>query len=167
MSRMSVGGGAPNVYAILRNKKTGKERIIPGHNLVTTNGDIWYAQKAGGSSAFTVVGMRLGVGTPSPAKGDNDVASFSAGGTHNTDAGYPKVSDDDADNSAYASVNSNTFRVSFGTGDANITNIREGAMVDSLSSPTKALCHFVFAANFTKTSSDTLKVFVNHNLLGS
>ncbi len=161
-----VGGGPPNVMAVLRNAKTGEERRVMGHNLVTDDGDAWYAQKAGGSSYFTVAGLRLGLGTPTPAKGDTDVASFLTGGTKAVDAGYPKVSDDDADNVAYASADSNTWRFSFGTADGAGTAIREGAITDSLSSPTKAITHFVFSANFNKTVQDSLKVFVSQNILG-
>ena len=159
--------GDYNIMAVLRDMRTGQTRRIPGRNLVTNDGDAYFAQKVGGSEPFTVAGIRLGLGTPTPGKTDTDVASFLTGGTKAVDAGYPKVSDDDADNSAYASADSNTWRFSFGTADGNGTAIREGAIVDNLTTPTKAVNHFVFAANFNKTTSDTLKVFSNVNCLGS
>lgn len=160
-------GGVPNVLAVLRNVHTGHERHILGRNIVTNDGDIWYARKAGGSSYFTVAGLRLGTGTATPTKSDTDVTTALAAGSVATDAGYPKTDDDDADNSSYASADSNTWRFSFGTGIANGNDIIEGAIVDSLTTPTKAVTHFKFGAAFNKTTSDTLKVFCSHNFLGS
>jgi hypothetical protein len=47
-----------------------------------------------------------------------------------------------------------------------VSGIIEGAIVDDRTTPTAALTHFLFAASFNKTSSDTLKVFVNHTMNG-
>ena len=167
----AMGGGAPllpNVRAVLRNEKTGQKQVFLAENLVTDDGDAYYARLGCGSAApWNVVGIRLGTATATPVKGSHDVGGFVAGGTKAVDANYPCNSDPDTDNAAYASADSVTWRFSFGTGDANINNIAEGAIVDSLSSPTKCVCHFKFAAAFSKTSSDTLKVFVNHQFLGS
>jgi hypothetical protein len=46
------------------------------------------------------------------------------------------------------------------------SNIAEGAITNSLTSSTKALTHFLFGSTFSKTSSDTLKVIVNHAFAG-
>lgn len=156
-----------NVVAMLENQKTGKVRLIPGANLVTTAGDTYYAKKAVGESpAFSVAGLRLGTSSTAPTKSDTDVTTHLTGGDKATDGTYPKTNDGDTDNTG-AGVNIATWRVSYTTSEANGSGIYEGALVDNISIPTTALTHFVFGAAFTKTSSDTLKVFVNHTFLGT
>lgn len=60
-----------------------------------------------------------------------------------------------------------TWRYSYSTSEGNIASIAELAIVDNRTTPTAALCHALFAASFTKTSSDTLKIFVNHTFTGT
>jgi hypothetical protein len=74
---------------------------------------------------------------------------------------------DDSDSDNVSSVDIVTWRVSYGSSASNVDSISEISLVDSLTGPVKALCHAVFAAPFGKTSDDTLKVFVNHQFLGS
>lgn len=159
-----------NVVAILENVKTGHKKIIHGLNIVTNDGDAYYAQMAcaetpdddfdGASS-----GLRLGTGTTSPTKTDTDVTTFLSGSDHALDSGYEKTNDDDPDNTG-AGVDIVTWRFSYATDEGNGTDIAEGAIVDNKTTPTAALTHFLFAAAFDKTSSDTLKVFVNHQFNG-
>jgi len=158
------------VIAILENKKTGHKRIIHGLNVITNDGDKYYAQSAvaeaptddfdGASS-----GLRLGSDNTAPDKADDDVTTFLAGSGHALDATYPKTADPDGDNSG-AGVDIVTWRFSYLTSEGNVDAIIEGAIVDDKTTPTKALTHFLFAASFNKTSSDTLKVFVNHTFNG-
>jgi len=49
----------------------------------------------------------------------------------------------------------------------NIASIDECAIVDNRTTPTAALCHAEFSPSFTKTSADTLKIFVNHTFNGT
>ena len=81
------------------------------------------------------------------------------------DATYPQTDDQDGDNTG-AGVDIVTWRYSYTTAQGNVVDIIEGAIVDNDTTPTAALCHFLFAGIFTKTSSDTLKVFVNHTFTG-
>jgi hypothetical protein len=159
--------GICNVAAVLRNKENGNVDIIPGCNIVTNAGDEYYAERGALETPnFTVAGLRLGTGVTSPTKTSTDVTTFLAGSGKAIDGTYPKTNDGDTDNTG-AAVDSVTWRVSYTTAEANGANIAEGAIVDNLTTPTKALTHFLFSAAFTKTSNDTLKVFVNHNFLGS
>ena len=137
-------------------------------NLVTDNGDLYYAEAAMGSESWTPTGFRMGTDPASAdvAKADNDVNSFATGTNQLTDAGYPKTNDDDGDNTG-AGTDIVSWRVSFGTSAANVNSLGEIAICDSLTGPTKALCHAVFSAPFNKTSDDTLKVFVNHTFTGA
>jgi len=158
---------AGEVVAVLENRITNKKRFFATRNLITTDGDTYYAEASMGSESWSVAGMRLGWDPASAdvAKADTDVNSYLAGTQQAIDAGYPMTDDTDGDN-----VSSNdivSWRVSYGSSAANVTSISEIAIVDNITSPTKALCHAVFATAFAKTSDDTLKVFVNHEFLGS
>jgi len=158
------------VVAVLENKKTGKKKIIHGLNIVTDKGDKYYAQSAvaeaptddfdGASS-----GLRLGSDNTAPTKADDDVTTFLATSAHALDATYPKTNDDDGDNTG-SGLDIVSWRFSYLTSEGNVDAIVEGAIVDDKVTPTGALTHFLFAASFNKTSSDTLKVFVNHEMNG-
>lgn len=166
-SKINIGGIMKecNVVAVLGHAD-GSEEYIPGSNIVTDEGDKYYASGAIGTPAWAVAGMRLGTGVTAPGKANTDVVTFLAGSGKAVDAGYPKVSDDDTDNAANAGVKVVTWRVSYGTAEANGTGIAELALVDNITTPTKALNRALFTAAFDKTSSDTLKVFVNHTFAG-
>lgn len=153
-----------NVVAVLKGRDD-IQRLIPGANVVTDDGDQYYAEAAAGAPSWAVGGMRLGTDNTAPTKSDTDVTSFLSGSGKAMDSGYPKTNDDDTDNTG-AGADIVTWRVSYGTGEANGTGIVELAIVDNITTPTKALAHALFSAGFDKTSSDTLKVFVNHTMNG-
>lgn len=152
-----------NVVACISSDKG--DEYIPGANIVTNDGDEYYAGAAVGAPSWSVAGLRLGTGSTAPTKTDTDVTTFVSTSDKATDATYPKVNDDDVDNTG-AGLDVVSWRVTYTTSEANATGINEGALVDSVTTPTKALCHFLFAASFDKTSNDTLKVFVNHSFTG-
>lgn len=165
---VNVGG---QVLAIVRHAHLDLELIVPGVNIVTNDGDTYYAQSIAGESPTddfdgTNSGLRLGSAATSPAKTDTDVTTFLSGSGHALDATYEKTNDADADNTG-AGVDIVTWRFSYLTSEGNVSGIQEGAIVDNRTTPTAALTHFLFAASFNKTSSDTLKVFVNHTLNGT
>ena len=153
-----------NIVAVLT-KSDGTEEYIPGANIVTDNGDQYYAEGAVGTPSWAVAGLRLGTAITAPTKTDTDVTTVNVAGNKATDATYPKTNDGDTDNTG-AGIDIATWTVSYTTAEANITGIAEGAFVDNITTPTKALCHFLFAAAFDKTASDTLKVIVNHQFNG-
>ena len=143
--------------------------MIPGKNIVTNDGDLYYAQKAVGDSPttdFTTGGLNLGTSNTAVGKTDTDVTTFGTDGDIAESSGYPKVNDGDSDNTG-AGTDIVTWKFSYGTADGNITGIQEGAIVDILgASATKCLTHFLFASSFNKTSSNTLVVYVNHRFNG-
>lgn len=159
------------VLAVLKNKKTGNIKIIHGVNIVTNDGDVYYAQSACGETPTddfdhaTNAGLRLGSDNTAPTKSDTDVTTFLTGSDHVIDGTYPKSNDGDSDNTG-AGVDVVTWRYSYSTSEGNVSGIIEGAIVDNKGTPTAALTHFLFTASFNKTSSDTLKVFVNHTMNG-
>ena len=161
---------AGRCIAVLENKHTGDKKIIHGVNIVTNDGDTYYAQSACAETPdddfdAALAGLRLGDDNTTPTKSDTDVTSFLSGSDHVCDATYPQTDDQDGDNTG-AGVDIVTWRYSYTTAQGNVVDIIEGAIVDNDTTPTAALCHFLFAGIFTKTSSDTLKVFVNHTFTG-
>jgi len=165
-SNAYIGGElrAINVVAVIE-REDGSEEYIPGANIVTNDGDQYYAEAAVGSPSWSVAGLRLGTSNTAVAKTDTDVTTFLTGSGKAIDATYPKTNDADTDNTG-AGVDIVTWTTSYTTSEGNGTGIQEGAIVDNITTPTKALCHFLFAASFDKTSSDTLKVIVNHQFNG-
>lgn len=156
------------VLAVKRHAYLDLELVVPGINIVTNDGDAYYAQVAAGETPgddFTAGGLRLGDDNTAPTKSDTDVTNFLAGTGHAEDATYPQTNDGDADNTG-AGVDIVTWRFSYTTAQGNAAGIIEGAIVDNITTPTAALTHFLFAGAFTKTSSDTLKVFCNHEFSG-
>lgn len=156
-----------NGYALLEGP--GKRRIIGLANIVTNDGDQYYAEAAVGAPSWTVAGVRLGTSTTAPTKADMDVTTFLAGSGKAMDGTYPMTNDTDADNAAGKGIDVVSWRISFGTAEGNGTGINELALVDNIVTPTKALTHALFEVAdrpFNKTSSDTLKVFINHTMNG-
>jgi hypothetical protein len=158
------------ILAVKRNPLLGLELVIPGLNIVTSAGDIYYAQMVAGETPTNDFdgassGLRLGDDPTNPTKADTDVGNFLTGTGHALDGGYEKTDDDDTDNTG-ADTDVVTWRYSYLTSEGNAVGIVEGAIVDDRVTPTAALTHFEFASAFDKTSSDTLKIFVNHGFLG-
>lgn len=158
------------VLAVLRNPELERELLIPGLNIVTNAGDEYYAESSVAETPTNDfdaagAGFRLGTSNTAPTKTDTDVTTEDSAGRKATDATYPRTSDPDGDNTGSGN-DIVTWRVSYTTAEAIITGIWEGAIVDNRTTPTAALTHFLFAASFNKTASDTLKVFVNHEMLG-
>jgi hypothetical protein len=158
------------VIAVLRHPELELEILIPGMNIVTDDGDLYYAQSAVAETPTddfddAGAGFILGTDNTAPTKSDTDVTAEDAAGRKATDGTYPQTDDQDGDNGG-AGTDIVTWRVSYTIAEAIITGIWEGAIVDVRATPTAALTHFLFAAQFNKTASDTLKVFVNHEMLG-
>lgn len=140
-------------------------------NLVGNAGDVYYAERGAGEAVtddFTAAaaGLRLGSSATAVAKTDTDVTTFLSGTDHARDASYPQTNDGDSDNTG-AGVDIITWTYPYLTSEGNATGIQEGAIGDlRASTPTVVLTHFLFAASFDKTSSDTLKCIINHEILG-
>lgn len=167
-----------NVSAVLTHEDGSKD-IYYGKNIVTDQGDRYYASTIVGTLAhlnttadFRGTGyMRLGTSLTAATKSDTDVGSFIANGSVALDSTYPKVSDTDSDNTG-AGADIVTWRFTFGTGIGNANSISEAAITGGATgyaggAAGTALTRFLFASTFNKTSSDTLKVFVNHEMRGT
>ena len=163
-----------NVCIVKENTLTGQKTWLYTHNIVTNDGDLYYAQKAVAETPTSDFGgsngrMELRTGTVTPAKGDafQQVTTPIAASIKVKDSGYPKTNDDDSDNTG-SGTDIVTWRTSWTTGDFNATAIIGGCFHIGAGSPgntTKLLTHFSITS-FNKTASDTLKIFVNHTFNG-
>lgn len=160
-----------NVIAVLT-REDGEKEWFSAKNIVTDAGDRFYAQTIVGTTQttnFKTTGyLYLGTSAVTPTKSDAQVGSVIASGSVALDSGYPVVSDPDTDNTG-SGVDIVTWRFTFGTAVANANNISEGAIANSstYNASGTSLTRFLFASTFNKTSSDTLKVFVNHEMRGT
>lgn len=153
-----------NVVAQLEHAD-GTVDYISGANIITSDGDEYYATASAGTPSWAVAGLRLGSAVAAPSKSSTDVGIFLVNTGHAIDATYPLTGDTDIDNTG-AGANVVTWRVSYTTVEGEASGIAEGAICDSIASPTKALCHFLFGVSFSKTVDDVLKIFVNHSFVG-
>ena len=173
------------VVFVLKNEDTGEKRTFTTRNIVTNDGDLYYAQRG----ALLTVGATISPvptnftdanGVPdmimelyngasdAPAKGNNrsNLAGLVTGSAQAMDSGYPKVNDTDTDNTG-AGTDIITYRVSYAKGDANATGIADVILTNPSPGASEALImHAEFSPTFDKTSNDTLKVFVNHTMNG-
>ncbi len=144
------------------------------HNLVTNDGEIYYAKMGAGETPSTDENFENGrfeMGTTAYTEAETDTfTNFDVSGSSKISgsnqvftAGYPKTNDTgDADNTGDA-VDAVSYAVNYSASAWNDTDVEQGCIHDKASplSATKLLSVFSFTS-FAKTSSDTLKVFVNH-----
>lgn len=164
-----------NIIALIE-RADGSREYFYTNNLVTNQGDRYYAATAVGTAATNASTtdfkannfLRLGTSAIAPTKTYTDVGSAVPSGSVALSATYPVIFGNtfDTDNTG-GSVNTVSWGYSFGTGIANASNIAEGAVTGLSTGGGTCLTHFTFAATFNKTSADTLKVFVNHQMSGT
>lgn len=176
------------VVVVLENQITGKKRTYVSKNIVTDAGDLYYAERGALLTTGTPISpvptnftdtngvpdmiMELYDNTPAnnaPAKANDRsdlLGTLSPSSAKAMDATYPLVNDPDGDNTG-AGTDIITYRVSYTTAEANQTDTTDLILTNPTPGATEPLImHAEFAASFTKTSSDTLKVFVNHRMNG-
>lgn len=166
------------VVVVLENRETGEKRTHVSRNIVTDAGDLYYAERCvktaiptnfvDGAGAWDGVIELFNGASAAPAKGNDrsDMAGPVATSESAMAAGYPKVNDLDADNTG-AGVDIVTYLAEYASGEANAAGIADVIVTNPSPGGAEALLmHAEFASPFTKTSADTLKVFVNHQLNG-
>ena len=156
-----------------------------GSNLVTNDGDIFYAKQAAEETPASNEDLKTSACVlQNPASADTiaktdaygQVSSpiTTTGAVRGLTATYPLTNDQDSDNTG-ASADAISYRFDWATNqiDTSAGNpITGGAIYDvgqtSPVSATKILTHWNFTspATFHKTSTDTLKLFVNHTFNG-
>jgi len=151
--------------------------LIPAHNIVTNEGDRYYAQKIAGE-APTNTFNRLYLSTvdwnathPSKTSTSDNIASMISRTEKAPATGYPKTNDGDADNTG-AGVDVVTWLFSYAKADFSDNDIDAGAIAATgvtswgAGAGTDQILTGFDLATFAKTANDTLKVFVNHTMNG-
>lgn len=160
-----------SVIAVLKNVETGEKRVYKTRNIITDAGDVYYAQQAGDevpTNAFDTLWLGTSAGSVAPSKtSDSDDIGFIASSAKLVKAAYPQTNDGDADNTG-AGADILTWTFEYAAGDFNNADIGDGQIgVGAHGATEPVLTHFEFTGGaFEKTSSDTLKVIVNHEFLG-
>lgn len=165
-----------NVLLVLQDAATGRvERVVEGHNVVTLKGDQYYAEKGANQTPawtfnlgrFIIAQSYKGTASTTKTYGDFVFTTFS--GIKTFDSGYPKTNDTDTDNTG-SGVRVVTWRRTYTTAQGNFTIKALG--IGRAGATTTAAVSLRFLLNFitlttaqrvTKTSSQTLKAFVNHS----
>ena len=154
------------IVAVL--EKNGEKQVFETHNIVTNDGDIYYAERGAGqtpTNAFSSNVLGTGVGTP--AKADTFASLTVISGSEKAiSATYPKTNDSDTDNTG-ATPDTVSYLYEYSGADGDWSNITEGAIVvPGASGSDPILCHYAFSSAFNKDSNTTLKLFVNHTANG-
>ena len=167
------------VVAVLTSR-TGKKKTFESENIVTDKGDEFYSYRAvdaqptdalftnGAVKTFDGIMELYSGASAAPAKTNirSDLVTLVTNSAQVIDATYPLRNDGDSDNTG-AGIDVATYRVSYTTANANGTGIADVILTNpSPAAGEVLLMHAEFGATFNKTSSDTLKVFVNHTFNG-
>ena len=185
---VSEKGKVPdNIVVVLKDASTGRVKQIVrtkldgSHNIVTNAGDRYYAQRGAASTPhITITQMTVAASIRAATKGATfgdlrdaaNVTQIPTGGTQTVDSGYPTTGDADSDNTG-ADSDVVTWLRTYTTTQGN-TNVKAivlnqvgaAATPGSQTSTQLLLNAATLAVSVAKSSSDTLKVFVNHTFTG-
>jgi hypothetical protein len=165
-----------NVIVVVTHQDGSKERYQT-KNLIGDEGDKYYAQRGAAetpSNDFTTLELgndtvdATGWTSGHPAKGsDRSHMSSKIFGSQKAKAsGYPKSDDADPDNGG-GGVDVVTWKFTYAKADFSDNNVIAGLITNASPGASEPiLTGFSFAAKFSKTSDDTLTVFVNHTANG-
>jgi len=159
-----------HICAVLINPD-GSRETVETHNLITTKGLEIIAQVmnlhfgTGTPTPNTFSQVALGTGSGAVAVGDtlDDVGVAASAGLASADSGYPKLNDNDGDNSG-AGANVLTWRAQWGVGVYTNTITNVAITTSTAAHPTSAediLNHSQFSSSIVKGAGQALKVFVN------
>jgi len=166
--RYEIIGIEGDGIAILR-RDDGFTKIVWGHNIVTNEGDKYYAQKACGESPtnnFNSCYLAT-AGPATPAKTDDyDDFTVVSGSEKAVSSGYPKTNDDDSDNTG-AGVDIVTWKFFYAASDGPFTSITHSFIsVASAGSGSPILNSYKWSSSWDKDSSTTCTIFFNHEMSG-
>ncbi|GAG77122.1 unnamed protein product [marine sediment metagenome] len=115
-------GGQHDALLVLENHKTGKKRHIWGRNIVTNDGDLWYAESACGEvvtidhdSLYLATANDEGGGAPTKTSTYGNFTVHAGSEKHVTVA-YPQTNDADGDNTG-SGVDIVSWKFEYTTGD--------------------------------------------------
>lgn len=143
---------------------TGEKQMVMGHNLITDDGELHYAQlidQAVPTNAFGV--FELATATPvQAATDDRSDYTIQASSEKAHSATYPLLNDGDAANTG-AGTDVFTYKVEWDPADGNWTGLIGAIITNATPGATEALLTgFDFSATLAKDASTSLIVYVNH-----
>ena len=157
-----------NVLMIVKDLLGNVKKTILGKNIVTNAGDLFYAEMGAGAAptnAFANCFLGTGAGAEDKADDFGDLTLIADTEKAPT-ATYPKVNDQDADNTG-AAADSITYKYEWTGADFAAASIVCGVIAVAAATGTDpVLTRFKFVAAFEKTATDTLTCYINHNFLG-
>ena len=178
-----------NICVVLK-KTDGTKHWFYGSNIVTNDGDIYYAKRACGETPATdenFGAVASGAGATcilnNPSSADTLAKTdayqhvltpiVTSGAQKDASSNYPKTNDGDSDNTG-AGTDVVTYKFEWTTSQIDTSSgnaITGGCIIDkdsALGSGKKILTHWNFAtpSSFHKTSTDTLTLYVNHTMNG-
>jgi hypothetical protein len=175
-----------NNICVVKTDVNGNKEWFYGSNIVTNDGDIYYAKKGAGDTpasnenfgrtkASCILQNPSSADTPAKADDYGEVTSpiVTSGAEKLVSSNYPKSNDQDADNTGKG-ADVITYKFEWTTAQINTASgnpITGGCILDTDATPAdgvKILTHWNFAtpASFHKTSTDTLTLYVNHTMNG-
>jgi hypothetical protein len=159
-----------DAFVVLTNEKTGAVRIIPGRNIVTDEGDKFYAQCACGETPTeTFVNLYLATAGPATPAKDDDYSDFTlhAGSEKAPTATYPKTNDGDSDNTG-AGVDVISWKYEYTTSDGPFVDVTHSFISRASASGTDPVLNsYKWAAAWSKDSATSAKIFANHTVNGT
>lgn len=161
---------------VVLSKKEGKHIVkswLFGANLVTDDGEIYYAKKGAGETPATnenfIQGrneFRTGAATPGATDTYTNVTTPVTASRKQVAATFPKSNDSTTENTGKA-INAVTYKFAYSAGDFTATGIIGGCIHDNASpvGGTKLLCHYSITS-FNVDAGDGLNFYVNHAAAG-
>lgn len=149
---------------------TGKQDVFYGANIVGDAGDIYYAQTGVGEAPtndFDFMELGAGTQTPTVTKADDrgNLVGNISGSEKNIASGYPQSNDTDTDNTGRA-ADVSTWLGSYTTSDFNNADIQGVIITNTGPGTSEPILTRAILSTFSKTGTDTLKLFVNHTANG-
>ena len=143
---------------------TGERKLVLGHNLVTDDGELHYAQLIAQETPTNAFGvMELATAVPTQASTDDrSDYTIQASSEKAFSSGYPKRNDTDAGNTGKG-TDVFTYKAEYVPGDGNWTGLLGGIITNASPGASEALLTgFDFSGSINKDSSTALTVWVNH-----
>lgn len=151
------------------------KQFLHGKNLITDDGDLYYAQQAAGESPTNDFASANGrqelgngvQGTPNKTNTYSALITPVTASRKVIDGTYPKTNDGDSDNTG-SGTDIVTWLTSWTKADFNAVGLTGGVLHNAAASPAggSVLLTYWTITAFDKTADDTLKVFINHEFRG-
>ena len=143
---------------------TGEKIALAGHNLISTAGELHYAQliaQAGPTNAFDALELASAVPATPAASDDRSDYTMIAASESSFEATYPKLNDLDADNTG-AAADVFTYKGVWSAAAGNWADIDGGIITNATPGASEAILTGFTIGNFAKDASTSLTLYVNH-----